>query len=162
VQLVGSGPLLNEALRAQGILAERFGVAADVWSATSYKELRREALECERWNRLHPSEEPRIPYVTRALGGAPGPVVAVSDFLKLVPDQIARWVPQGLVALGTDGYGRSESRERLRRFFEIDAEHVALAALAELVRRGTVDRALAARAVAELGLDAEAPDPLRR
>ncbi len=89
-------------------------------------------------------------------------MVAVSDFLKLVPDQIARWVPQGLVTLGTDGYGRSESRERLRRFFEIDAEHVALAALAELARRGEVDRAVAARAVAELGLDPEAGDPLRR
>ena len=162
VQLLGSGPLLNEALRAQGILAERFRVAADVWSATSYKELRREALECERWNRLHPDAEPRLPYVTRALGGARGPVVAVSDFLKLVPDQIARWVPQGLTSLGTDGYGRSESRERLRRFFEIDAEHLALAALVELARRGEFDRAAAARAVAELGLDPDAGDPLRR
>ena len=162
VQLLGSGPLLNEALRAQTILAERFGVAADVWSATSYKELRREALARERWNRLHPDAEPRVPYVTRALAGAPGPVIAVSDFLKLVPDQIARWVPQGMVTLGTDGYGRSESRERLRRFFEIDAEQVALAALAELARRGEVERALAARAVTELGLDPEAGDPLLR
>src|SRR5690606_4444872 len=162
VQLLGSGPLLNEALRAQTILAERFGVAADVWSATSYKELRREALARERWNRLHPDAEPRVPYVTRALAGAPGPVIAVSDFLKLVPDQIARWVPQGMVALGTDGYGRSESRERLRRSFETDAEHVALAARAVLGRRGEVERALAARAVTELGLDPEADDPLLR
>jgi pyruvate dehydrogenase E1 component len=162
VQLLGSGPLLNEALRAQGILADRFGVVADVWSATSYKELRREALECERTNRLHPEAEPRVPYVTRLLGAAPGPVIAVSDYLKLVPDQIARWVPQGLVTLGTDGYGRSESRERLRRFFEIDAEHVALAALAELARRGEIERGVAGRAVAELGLDPEAVDPLRR
>jgi pyruvate dehydrogenase E1 component len=162
VQLLGSGPLVNEALRAQELLAERWGVAADVWSATSYKELRRDALECERWNRLHPAAEPRVPYVTQALGAARGPVVAVSDFLKLVPDQIARWVPQGLVTLGTDGYGRSESRERLRRFFEIDAEHMALAALAALARRGEIERAVAARAPAELGIDPEAGDPLRR
>jgi pyruvate dehydrogenase E1 component len=161
VQLLGSGPLLREAARAQEILADRYGVAADVWSATSYKELRREALECERWNRLHPGEEPRVPYVTRALAEAPGPVVAVSDYLKLVPEQIARWVPQGLVPLGTDGYGRSETREALRRFFEIDAENVALAALVELARRGEVPADLPARAIGELGLDPGQPDPVR-
>ncbi len=161
VQLLGSGPLLREALRAQELLAERFGVAADVWSATSYKELRREALECERWNRVHPGEPRRVPYVERLLGEAPGPVVAVSDFMKLVPDQIARWVPQGLTSLGTDGYGRSDTRRALRRFFEVDAEHVALAALTALARRGELDAAVAARAPAELGLDPEAPDPLR-
>jgi pyruvate dehydrogenase E1 component len=161
LQLLGSGPLLREAVRAQEILADRFGVAADVWSATSYKELRRDALDCERWNRLHPNEEPRVPYVTRALGEAPGPVVAVSDYLKLVPDQIARWVPQGLVPLGTDGYGRSETRAALRRFFEIDAESIAQAALGELARRGEVPEDLPAKALGELGLDPEKPDPTR-
>jgi pyruvate dehydrogenase E1 component len=160
VQLLGSGSILGEALRAQQILDERFGVAADVWSATSYKELRREALECERWNLLHPDQEPRVPYVTRVLGGTRGPVVAVSDFMKLVPDQIARWVPQGMLPLGTDGFGRSETREELRRFFGIDAEHVALAALAELARRGEISRHVAALAVRDLGLDPESANPL--
>ncbi len=160
VQLLGSGSLLREALRAQGILAERFGIGADVWSATSYKELRRDALECERWNRLHPGSEPRVPWVTARLGAARGPVVAVTDFLKLVPEQVARWVPQGLVPMGTDGYGRSESRALLRRFFEIDAEHVALAALTELARRGEVDRDLPARAIVELGLDPDKVNPV--
>jgi pyruvate dehydrogenase E1 component len=160
VQIFGSGSVLTEALRAQKILAERYGVGADVWSATSYKELRREALECERVNRLHPDAAPRVPYVTRALSGARGPVVAVTDFLKLVPEMIARWVPQGLTPLGTDGYGRSASRAELRRFFEIDAEHIALAALTELARRGEVERTLPARALAELGLDAGKADPV--
>jgi pyruvate dehydrogenase E1 component len=162
VQLLGSGPLLSQALKAQEILAERYGVAADVWSATSYKELRREALAAERWNRLHPAEEPRVPYVARVLSAHPGPVVAVSDYMKLVPDQIAPWVPGGLTSLGTDGFGRSETREGLRRFFEVDAEHVALAALSRLARDGAIDRETAARAVGELGLDPEVPDPILR
>jgi pyruvate dehydrogenase E1 component len=160
VQLFGSGSVLTEALRAQKILAERYGVGADVWSATSYKELRREALECERVNRLHPDAAPRVPYVTKALSGARGPVVAVTDFLKLVPEMIARWVPQGLTPLGTDGYGRSASRAELRRFFEIDAEHIALAALTELARRGEVEPTLPARAIGELGLDAGKANPV--
>jgi len=161
VQLFGSGPLLREAVRAQEILGDRFGVAADVWSATSYKELRREALDCERWNRLHPDGEARVPYVTRVLADAPGPAIAVSDYLKMVPDQVARWVPQGLTSLGTDGYGRSETRAELRRFFEIDAEHVALAALVELARRDEIGRDVPAKAVAALGLDPEKADPTR-
>jgi pyruvate dehydrogenase E1 component len=162
VQRLGSGPLLNEALRAQQILAERFGVAAEVWSATSYKELRREALEVERWTRLHPGEEPRVPYVTLALHGAEGPVVAVTDYLSLVPDQIARWVPNGLTSLGTDGFGRSDTRHALRRFFEVDAEHVAVAALERLAAAGTIDRSRVAEAITELGLDPELPPPVGR
>jgi pyruvate dehydrogenase E1 component len=162
VQLLGSGSILREALRAQEILAGKFGVAADVWSATSYKQLRREALECERWNRLHTAEKPRVPYVTRALAPAKGPVVAVSDWMKLVPDQIARFVPQGLVALGTDGYGRSDTRKALRRFFEIDGEHVALAALHELANRGEYPRDLAAKAPRLLGIDPDVASPLVR
>jgi len=159
VQLLGSGPLLGEALRAQALLAERFGVGAEVWSATSYSELRRDALECERWSRLHPEAPPRVPFVTRTLGEARGPVIAVSDYLKMVPDQIARFVPQGMLSLGTDGYGRSETRAALRRFFEIDAEHVAAAALGQLARRGELPAEAAARALGELGLDREAPNP---
>jgi pyruvate dehydrogenase E1 component len=160
VHLWGSGPLLNEALRAQGILADRFGVAADVWSATSYKELRREALAVERWNLLHPDEEPRVPYLTRALQGESGPVVAVSDYMKLVPDQVARWVPNGLYPLGTDGFGRSDTRKALRRFFEVDAETVALAALSRLALAGAIDRRKVVEAREALGIDAGKPDPL--
>ncbi len=155
VQLLGSGSLLREAVRAQEILAQRYGVAADVWSATSYKTLRYDAMACDRWNLLHPGETPKVPYVTQALGEAEGPVVAVSDYMRLVPDQIARWVPQGLTPLGTDGYGRSDTRAALRRFFEVDAESVAIAALAELAKRGTVTADVPKKAIAELGLDPE-------
>ncbi|HXU46719.1 MAG TPA: pyruvate dehydrogenase (acetyl-transferring), homodimeric type [Thermoanaerobaculia bacterium] len=157
VQLFGSGTILREALRAQAILAERFGVAADVWSATSYKELRRDALEAERWNMLHPGEPARKPYVVAALEGEPGPIVAVSDYMRIVPDQIARWLPGRFFALGTDGFGRSDTREALRRFFEIDAESVVVAALHQLALRGEVDGDLPRRAIGELGLDPEKP-----
>ena len=124
-QLFGSGPILRHALRAQELLAERWEVAADVWSVTSYGRLRTEALETERWNRLHPGEKPRVPYVARQLESAAGPGVAASDFVKAVPDMIARWVRQPFQPLGTDGFGRSDTREGLRRHFEIDAEHIA-------------------------------------
>jgi len=165
VHLLGSGSLLREAVRAQGILAEQFGVAADVWSATSYKELRREALEVERWNLLHPGEEPRKPYVAQLFEGEEGPVIAVSDFMKLVPDQIARWLPGRFYSLGTDGFGRSETREALRRFFEVDAECIALAALGQLAARGVggsggIQRSTVAQAVHELGIDPDKLDPL--
>jgi pyruvate dehydrogenase E1 component len=157
VQLFGSGSLLNEALRAQALLAERYGVAADVWSATSYKELRREALETERWNLLHPEAPPRRSYLETALEGAEGPIVAVSDYMRAVPDQIARWLPGRFFPLGTDGFGRSDTREALRRFFEVDAESIALAALHRLALGGRIDPAVAARAVGELGIDPEKP-----
>ncbi len=159
-QLFGSGTLLREAIRAQGLLAEHYGVAAQVWSATSYKELRRDALECERWNRLHPGEERRVPYVTRVLEGHDGPVVAVTDFMKMVPDQVARWVPNGLTPLGTDGFGRSETRESLRRFFEVDAELIVLATLVRLAEAGKIDPAVPARALDELGIDPSKPNPV--
>ena len=162
VQLLGSGILLLEALRAAEWLESRFGVGADVWSVTSYQQLRADALACERWNRLHPLESPRVPYVSERLGGQPGPVIAVSDYLKAVPDQVARWVPEGLVPLGTDGYGLSDTRQALRRHFEIDAEHVAVTALAELARRGVLPPEAVAGAIGELGLDPEAVDPVGR
>jgi pyruvate dehydrogenase E1 component len=162
VQLLGSGIMLREALRAAELLESRFGVGADVWSVTSYQQLRTNALACERWNRLHPLELPRVPYASEQLGGQPGPVIAVSDFLKAVPDQIARWVPEGLVPLGTDGYGLSDTRQALRRHFEIDAEHVAVAALSELARRGVLPPEAVAGAIAELGLDPDAADPVGR
>jgi pyruvate dehydrogenase E1 component len=161
VQLLGSGSLLREAVRAQGMLAERYGVAADVWSATSYKELRREALAAERWNLLHPGEPERKPYVQQLLEDAPGPIVAVSDYMKSVPEQIARWLPGRFYSLGTDGFGRSDTREALRRFFEVDAESIVLAALGRLARCGAVDREVAARAVGELGIDPGKADPVQ-
>jgi pyruvate dehydrogenase E1 component len=160
IHLLGSGALLREALRAQELLAERYQVAADVWSATSYKELRREALEVERWNMLHPDAEPRRPHVETLFAGDDAPIVAVSDYLKAVPDQIARWLPGRMLALGTDGFGRSDTREALRRFFEVDAESIAVAALTQLARRGQVERGLIGRAIAELGIDPEKPDPV--
>jgi pyruvate dehydrogenase E1 component len=159
-QIFGSGSRLREAIRAQDILARDFGVAADVWSATSYKTLRTEALECERWNLLHPDEAPRTPWVTQQLADEEGPVVAVTDYMKIVPEQIARWVPQGLTALGTDGYGRSDTRQALRRFFEVDAETVALAVLYRLARDGKVPPTLPAEAIRRLGIDPEKPNPL--
>ncbi len=160
VALFGSGSIMQCVLRAQDLLAERFGVSADVWSVTSYQQLRREALSTDRWNRLHPESEPRLPYVARALAGVEGPVVAATDFMKAVPDFIRPWVPGRYVTLGTDGYGRSDTRERLRRFFEVDAESIAVAALDALRQDGALPAAEVARAIRDLGVDPEAPDPL--
>jgi len=159
VQLFGSGPILNEVLAAAEMLEEKHGVAADVWSVTSFTELRREAMEVERWNTLHPDEEARKPFVTRALEGASGPVVAATDYMRSLVDQVARWVPGGITSLGTDGFGRSENRAHLRDFFEIDAKSVAAAALSALARAGAMDGAAAAKAIGELGVDAERPAP---
>jgi pyruvate dehydrogenase E1 component len=158
-QLFGSGVILREALRAQELLAEKFGVAADVWSVTSYQQLRNQALTVERWNRLHPLETPRVPYVTEALGEAPGPVVAATDYLKAVPDMVARWVARPFTPLGTDGFGRSDTREALRRHFEVDAEHIVVATLAALAREGLREAADVARAIRDFGIDPEAPEP---
>ena len=159
INLFGSGPIFNEALRAQQILAERYGIAADVWSVTSYNELRREALRAERWNRLHPGETPRRPYVVSALGSAQGPIVAATDFMKVVPDQVAPWLPGRMVTLGTDGFGRSENREYLRRHFEVNAESIVTAALSRLARDGKFDAVKAAKAFEELGVKTEGIDP---
>ena len=153
VQLLGSGAILNEVAEAQRILGERYGVAAAVWSVTSYSELRRDALDAERWNMLHPGEPPRRSYLEAITADAEGPFVAASDYLKSLPDAIAKWLPGRLVSLGTDGFGLSETRAALRDHFEVDAKHVALAALWALAREGAVDPALPRRAVAELGID---------
>ena len=161
VQLFGSGPILNEALRAQRILAEQYGVAADVWSVTSYNELRREALGVDRWNRLHPDQPARTPYIIEALKGADGPVVAATDYMKVVADQVAPWLPGRMVTLGTDGFGRSENREHLRNFFEVGASHIAAAALARLARDGKFNSEEARRSIGELGIDPDRIDPAR-
>jgi pyruvate dehydrogenase E1 component len=163
VQLFGSGSILNEALRAQGILADKYGVQADVWSVTSYNELRREALATERWNRLHPSEPEKKPYILTTLeeAKAEGPIVAATDYMKIVPDQLAPWLTGRLVALGTDGFGRSDNRQQLRRHFEVNAESIVSAALSRLARDGKFDAKRAQQALGELGVDAERLDPAR-
>src|SRR5579864_505108 len=157
-QLIGSGTILNEVVKAQGLL-EKYGVAADVWSATSYNELYREAHAVERWNLRHPAEPARVPYVTTCLGQTPGVVVAASDYLKSQPDMIARWVGRPMTTLGTDGFGRSEDRASLRDFFEVDARHVAATTLAALLRDGQVDAGVVAQAFRDLEIDPEKPNP---
>jgi len=151
--IFGSGSIINSALKAQEILAERYGVSADVWSATSYKLLRTDALRCKRWNMLHPTQPPKKSYVETLLAKEQGVFVAVSDYMRLVPDQIAPWVPGGLMTLGTDGFGRSDTRARLRRFFEVDAESTVIATLFALAEKGLVEREVVARAIKELGVN---------
>src|SRR5580658_8084362 len=153
--IFGSGSIIQSALRAQRILAEKYDVRADVWSATSYKNLRNEALLAERWNLLHPAQPPRKPHIQQILEKETGPFIAVSDYMKMVPDQIAKWVPGGLTTLGTDGFGRSDTRPRLRRFFEIDAECVVVATLYSLAQRGEIERKVVAQAIKDLGIDPE-------
>jgi pyruvate dehydrogenase E1 component len=156
VQLLGSGSILNEVLRAQEMLAE-YDVCADVWSVTSYQQLRADALACERHNRLKPHQQPRIPYVTQALREAAGPFIAATDWMKLVPDQVARWVPGLFVPLGTDGFGLSDTRPALRRHFEVDAPSIVIATLDALRQQGSMGAEVVGDAIAQLGVD---PDKL--
>jgi len=158
VQLFGSGSILNEALRAAQILAEKYQVIADVWSVTSYNELRRDALAVDRWNRLHPDQPARVPYILKVLEGAEGPIIAASDFMKAVPDQIAPWLQDRLVSLGTDGFGRSDTRQYMRRHFENDAESMVIATLSKLARSGNIDTSVARQALSDLGIDPEKKD----
>jgi pyruvate dehydrogenase E1 component len=154
-----SGTAHSAARMAQQELAEHFDVAVELWSATSYKHLREEALEVERWNRLHPGESPRTPLVTERLSSTEGPIVAVTDFMKMVPDQIARWVPSPFTSLGTDGFGRSDTREALRRFFETDGPHVVVAVLAALAEAGEVKPEVVAEAIKRYDIDPDRDDP---
>ena len=159
-QLLGSGAILNEVLKAADILADRYAVAADVWSSTSFKELYRDGLETERWNILHPGEKPRVPYVTQCLGNAPGPIVAATDYVKAVPGSICRWLPRAPVILGSDGFGRSDGRPALRQFFEVDAPHIVLAVLSSLCRDGKIGEEAVRRAREEFGIDPEKQNPM--
>jgi pyruvate dehydrogenase E1 component len=159
-QLLGSGAILNEAVKAQQLLAEKFGVSADVWSVTSYKELHREAIAAERWNIRHPGVAPRVPHVSQQLGDAPGAIVCASDYLKVLPNAICRWMPRPIITLGTDGFGRSDGRDSLRDHFEVDARHITLAALAGLARQGEISSDVVAQALKTLEIDPEKPDPL--
>jgi pyruvate dehydrogenase E1 component len=159
-QLLGSGTILNET-RAAANLLESYGVAADVWSVTSYQELYRDAHAADRWNMLHPAETPRVPYVTRCLADTQGAIVAASDYLKVLPASLDRWMPRRVRSLGTDGFGRSEARKELREFFEVEARYIALATLAELAQNGDIDRKVVAQAVKDFGINPEKKDPAR-
>jgi pyruvate dehydrogenase E1 component len=158
-QLFGSGSILREVLKAQGILAEKYHVAADVWSVTSYKALYADGIETERWNMLHPSDKPRVPYVTECVGDSPGVLVAATDYLKALPNMVSQWMPRRLASLGTDGFGRSENRESLRNFFEVDARFITLATLHELLREGKIQATVVQKAIKDLEIDVSKPNP---
>jgi pyruvate dehydrogenase E1 component len=159
-QLFGSGAILNEVLKAQQILAERYNVAADVWSVTSYKELYRDGHDAERWNMLHPGERPRMPFVTEMLADKPGVFVAASDYVKAMPDSISQWLPRPLVSLGTDGFGRSDGRAALRDFFEVDARYVTLATLVALLRDKKIKADVVQRAIKDLEINPDKAHPV--
>ncbi|ROR35036.1 pyruvate dehydrogenase E1 component [Inmirania thermothiophila] len=159
VQLMGSGAILREVIAAGELLEQDFGVAADIWSVTSFTELRRDGMAAERWNMLHPEQRPRKSYVERMLEGREGPAVAATDYIRTFADQIRPWVPMRYVVLGTDGFGRSDTRAALRRFFEVDRYHVAVAALWALAREGTIPASTVREAIEKYGVDPEAPNP---
>jgi pyruvate dehydrogenase E1 component len=154
-----SGPMWQVAAEARDLLAEEWGVAVDLWAVTSWTELRNDALGIERLNRLHPTDTPRVPLVSTKLSAGTGPVVAVTDYMRAVPDQVARWVGRPFTSLGTDGFGRSDARNALRRHFEVDAGHVVVAVLAGLASGGEVEAAEVAKAIRRFGIDPEAPQP---
>jgi len=158
-QLLGSGAILNEVLKAQQQLEQQYGVAADVWSVTSYQELYREGHAADRWNRMHPGQKPRVPYVTRCLGETEGCIVAASDYVKALPDAIDRWTGRRITSLGTDGFGRSEGRGSLRDFFEVDARHIVVTVLGDLAGAGKLDVAIAQKAIKDLGINPDKPNP---
>ena len=161
VQLLGSGTILREVLAGAELLQNDFGIAADVWSVPSFTELRREGMEAERWNTLHPGDEPRSTWIQSSLEGRPGPVIAATDYMRSYADQIRPWVSAPYRVLGTDGFGRSDYRKTLRSFFEVDRHHVALAALTELAKAGEVDADAPAKAIESYGIDTEPPAPWR-
>ena len=159
MQLLGSGTILREVIAAAELLKNDWGVAADVWSCPSFNELRREGMAAMRWNLLHPAEKPRVPYVGQCLAATKGPVVASTDYMRTFADQIREFVPRRYKVLGTDGFGRSDSRDNLRRFFEVNRHYVALAALKALAEEGTIPPAKVAEAIKKYGIDAEKPAP---
>jgi pyruvate dehydrogenase E1 component len=159
-QLLGSGSILNEVLKAGQILENKYNVAADVWSVTSYKQLYRDGDAVERWNMLHPSEPSKVPYVTACFEDAPGVFVAASDYVKALPDSISQWIPRPLVTLGTDGFGRSDDRVALRDFFEVDARFITLATLCALAREGQISFDLVQTAMQDLEIDPDKPNPM--
>jgi pyruvate dehydrogenase E1 component len=160
VQLLGSGAILREVIAAQDLLETDFGVAGDVWSCPSFNELRREGLDVQRWNLLHPEDKPRETYVGRCLNAAPGPVVAATDYMKLFADQIRPFIYKHYLVLGTDGFGRSDYRRQLRKFFEVDRYYVTVAALKALADEGSIPAATVAKAIKKYGIDPNKPNPV--
>jgi len=157
---MGSGTILREVIAAAELLMKDFDISTDVWSVTSFNELRRDALEVERWNQLHPDAEPRACYVQKCLADRPGPYIAATDYMKINADQIQRWVPGRFVSLGTDGYGRSDARAALRQHFEVDKKFVAVTVLKALADDGVLDQKTVARAIEKYGIDPDRPDPV--
>jgi pyruvate dehydrogenase E1 component len=158
VRLVGSGSILQQVVAARQILAER-GIAAEVYSATSFQQLRADGLAVDRWNRLHPGEQPRVPHIAKVLPADGGPIVIATDWIRAYPDLVAPWLPASRLVLGTDGFGRSDTREALRELFEVDAPHIAAAALAGLALAGRLSKAGAVAGIRELGVNPDAVDP---
>jgi pyruvate dehydrogenase E1 component len=159
-QLMGSGSILLEVIKAAEILEDKFGVATDIWSVTSYKELYKDGNDAERWNMLHPTEKPRVPYVTQQLANTEGVLVAASDYVKAMPESISQWMPRPLVALGTDGFGRSEGRASLRDHFEVDAKFIVLATLTALLREKKIEAQVVQKAIKDLGINVNKPNPM--
>ncbi len=159
-QLMGSGTILREVIAAAELLFKDFGLPTDVWSVTSFNELRRDALEIERWNQLHPDEKPRKTYIEQCFGSRPGPYIAATDYMKIIADQIQRWVPGRFISLGTDGYGRSDGREALRQHFEVDKRYIVVTALKALADDGALDQKTVAKAIEKYGIDPDKPDPV--
>ncbi|SVB07609.1 uncharacterized protein METZ01_LOCUS160463 [marine metagenome] len=161
-QLLGSGAIMRSALEAQQILEDDFNVATDVWSITSFKNLHNDGLDADRWNRLHPGQPKRVPYVTECLKDEKGVFVVASDYVKAMPESIARWFPKTPVTLGTDGFGRSEGRAELRRFFEVDAASIVIGTLSALADEGQIEPQVVADAITRFGIDPDTANPVTR
>ena len=159
VQLLGSGTILREVIAAAELLEKDFGVSADIWSVTSFTELRREGIDCERWNMLHPEAKARVSHVEQCLAGRGGPVIAATDYLRSFADQIRGFLPGRYRVLGTDGFGRSDTRKKLRRFFEVDRHYVAVAALKALADEGAIKASEVARAIKLYDINPDKPNP---
>ena len=159
VQLMGSGTILREVIAAADILESQFGITADIWSVTSFTELRREGMTVSRWNMLHPDETPRTSHIEDCLADKSGPVIAATDYMKTFADQIREFIDASYTVLGTDGFGRSDTREQLRSFFEVDRRYIAVAALSALVKENVIDANVVKKAIVDFEIDPEKPDP---
>jgi len=159
VRLLGGGTILREVIEAANKLESEWNIGAEIYSVTSFNELARDGLDVERWNMLHPNDEPRLPYITQILGNDDSPVVSSTDYMKTYSDQVREYVPASFTALGTDGFGRSDTREKLREFFEVDSRYVTIAALHALAKEGKMDAVTVAKAVQQYGIDPDKPNP---